>query len=165
MGSRISMRIRSIGYLAIVLGVAILLWFAFKPKVIFSEQFGSHVVRITEGAEIESDGERIRIVNVSYYDPPAIMYPSRTFQCGSRTSKIAFESKQKNGLVCVYDTDDIGIVLIADQKTNDWFVTSTESDTGEVSAEKFEFWRTKYWELKTVFPDLPHEKYFLPQND
>jgi hypothetical protein len=143
--------------------LAVVIWDGRRGKL-FVRTFGTHVLQVSEGAEIDSTGEHIRLFNTSYFEPHQLMFASRPFRVACNV-KPTFQFVVKDGLVCVFDDIGIGYMVIIDQSNHQWFVTSTESMTGGESIEEFNKWCTKYQRLKSAFPELPYEQYFSISND
>ncbi len=62
-------------------------------------------------------------------------------------------------LICIYDNNDYGFLMVVDQSDHDWYVGGKAGGVNIASIEK---WSRHYNTIKAKHPEVPYSHYFRP---
>ena len=140
--------------LGVVTIIAVVKW-RLESRFIYSHYFSSRRFGIEFGTESDFYGVEHRVLQTSYYYPPALIVGIKIFRTpDDREPHFHLVSDDINGLHCVYDTLGWGYLAIIDTSDTSckYFCSGTSDDPLE--------WRDKYEILLRIDPDIPYAEIF-----
>ena len=129
----------------------------FRDRSIYRRSFGDHVVMIWISAD-DADSDQKKI-HGSYYPRFALMSGYRSVNLPKKFRSPTFttiEDKTEK-LVCIYDNNSFGFLMLVDQSDNDWYVGGMH---GGVNISKMEKWIRHYNTIRALRPEIPYGHYF-----
>lgn len=143
--------------IAAMLALSALVVWQLESRFLYSRYFGSHRFGIEYGAETDVRG-RHRILNTSFYNPPALMYGVHPFPTPTEDApNFNAVSDPDAGLHCVYDTLGWGYIAIIDTNTQSMFCAEPATAKHIIAPD----WQSRFNTLKRAFPDLPYASAFM----
>ena len=98
-------------------------------------------------------------LQVTYHNPPAIgtfMVAEQTVAKPNGPIAFATVADSDSGVVCVFDTNDVGFLLLYNRKTEDLW-DSTRDSGGWHGSDRAE-WQTLLNELRSRHPVIPYKR-------
>ena len=130
-----------------------------ESRFIYTRWFDDRRFGIEYSSEVSGDGTANRILNTSFYYPPALIVGIKQFRTpDSRTPTFRMVSNRQNTLHCVFDTLGWGYLAIVDTSTENcpFFCTSGTSHSAPDTLQ----WRSKFDELLKIHPSIPYVNAF-----
>ena len=124
-----------------------------ESRFIYTRWFDDRRFGIEYSSEVSGDGTANRILNTSFYYPPALIVGIKQFRTpDSRTPTFRMVSNRQNTLHCVFDTLGWGYLAIVDTSTENcpFFCTSGTSHSAPDTLQ----WRSKFDELLKILSGL-----------
>lgn len=137
-------------------------WIVPRVTNLYYRSFGDHIVRIWISAD--DAGSTQQKIHGSYFHRFAIMSGYNSVNIPPIYSKPTFTTLHEPGekLICIYDNNDYGFLMIVDQSDHDWYVGGM---SGGVDISPIEKWSQHFNTIKAKHPEVPYSHYFRPLPD
>lgn len=137
-------------------------WIVPRVTNLYYRSFGDHIVQIWISAD--DAGSTQQKIHGSYFPRFAIMSGYNSVNIPPIYSKPTFTTLHEPGekLICIYDNNDYGFLMIVDQSDHDWYVGGM---SGGVDISPIEKWSQHFNTIKAKHPEVPYSHYFRPLPD
>lgn len=144
-------------YVAVIVACAVVIGWLMWPSQRYYRSIGDHEIRIRIGSD-EAGSTQMKI-HASYSKKWAIMwgYTAVPLPPDFQSPKFVTIEDDTSNLVCVYDANGCGFIMIVDRSDHDWYVGGKNGGSHLSSMEK---WRAHFRTLRKKHPEIPYEWYF-----
>ena len=142
----------------IVIGILFIWWFSRSDNSIYTRNFGDHKVKIWISADDAGSGQKK--IHGSYHERGFVLmygYNSVDLPATFETPTFSTVVDESNQLVCIFDNNDYGFLMIVDQSDHDWCIGGM---SGGVKLSGPEKWQQHFETLLQTDPEIPYADYF-----
>ncbi len=137
-------------------------WIVPRMTNLYYRSFGDHIVQIWISAD--DAGSTQQKIHGSYFPRFAIIggYNSVNLPPTYSTPTFTTFHEPSDKLICIYDNNDYGFLMIVDQSDHDWYIGGMSIGVNISPKEK---WLQHFNTIKAKHPGVPYSHYFRPLPD